>query len=211
MINFDPVVDLYGPSGNIINSDGDSSVAEINRTLTESGTYTLVASASTGCNVETGNYFIEFDSFRLGSIMVREKIAKPILRAIYGNLFIPATATGTVYSDVQPGDFNADWIEELFDTGISEGCLTNYYCPDMVVTKEQLAKILLKAKHGSTYVPPVASGSLFTDVSSGSFDVDWIEALSTEGITERCDATNFCPKEAVTVEGFENMLNKALP
>jgi hypothetical protein len=141
-------------------------------------------------------------------VIKRAELSKSVIQAIYGNEYIPPTATGAIYTDVQPGDFNADWIEKLEADGITEGCSTNHFCPDMVVTKEQLAKILLKAKHGSTYLPPIASGNMFTDVSSGSFAVNWIEALVTEGIADGCDANNFCPKEAVTVEGFTQMLNK---
>ena len=147
----------------------------------------------------------------LNEVVKHAQISKAILRSKYGAGFIPTIATGAIYTDVQPSDFNADWIEKLTADGITEGCTVNNFCPQMVVTKEQLAKILLIAKHGSAYLPPVASGSLFTDVSSDSFAVNWIEALSTEGITEGCDTNKFCPKQAVTVEGFENMLIKTFP
>ena len=145
------------------------------------------------------------------NVVMRAELSKAILQAKYGNGFVPDTATGFIYTDVQLGDFNADWIEKLTADGISEGCLTNNYCPNMVVTKEQLAKILLKAKHGSEFVPPVASGNLFTDVTSGSFAVDWIEELFNQGISQGCDADNFCPKEAVTVETLVTMLDKTFP
>ena len=105
-------------------------------------------------------------------VLKRAEISKPLLQAIYGSGYIPAVATGTIYTDVQPGDFNANWIEKLAQDVISEDCAVNLFCPNMVVTKEQLAKIILKAKHGSTYLPPIASGILFTDVSSGSFAVN---------------------------------------
>ena len=81
----------------------------------------------------------------------------------------------------------------------------------MAVTKEQLAQILLKAKYGSLHYPLPATGSVFTDVGVNTFAADWIEDLANKGITEGCDANNFCPKEAITVKGFEFMLNKALP
>lgn len=144
-------------------------------------------------------------------VMKRAEIAKPLVLKIYGLDFIPPEATGATFTDVQPGDFNADWIEKLTADGITEGCSINHYCPNMVVTKEQLSIMLLKAKHGKSYVPPVASGSLFTDVNSGSFAVDWIEALVNQDIADGCDPNNFCPNEAVTLEGFETMLNKAFP
>ena len=142
-------------------------------------------------------------------VLKRSEISKPLILAIYGSDYVPAVATGAIYTDVQLGDFNANWIEKLKADGITEGCSTDLYCPDMAVTKEQLAKILLKAKHGSTYQPPIVSSSLFNDVSSGSFAVNWIKALVDEGIADGCDTNNFCPNETVTVEGFEKMLSKA--
>lgn len=144
-------------------------------------------------------------------IIKRAEISKPLLQAKYGINYIPPTSTGTVFTDVQPGDYNAEWIEKMAVDGITEGCAVNSFCPDMVVTKEQLSKIILKAVLGSGYVPSAASGSLFLDVTQSTFSASWIEELLNQGIAEGCDANNFCPKEAVTIEGFETMLNKAFP
>ena len=139
-------------------------------------------------------------------VLKRAEISKPLLQAIKGSGYTPDEATGGVYTDVKPGDFNAKWIEQLEFEGITEGCADNYYCPDMVVTKEQLALMILKAKNGSTYLPPITSGDLFTDVSVDSFAVNWIEALANEGITEGCAAGKYCPKEGVTQASFDKML-----
>jgi pimeloyl-ACP methyl ester carboxylesterase len=146
-------------------------------------------------------------------VIKRAEISKSVLQAIYGYEYIPPTASGIIYSDVQPGDFNADWIEKLALDGITEGCSATQFCPDMVVTKEQLSKILLKALFNNIpgYKPPVASGSVFNDISINRFAAEWIEELFNQGITEGCDANKFCPKQAVTLEGFTHMLNKTFP
>ncbi len=143
------------------------------------------------------------------AVIKRAEISKPLLLAIYGSDYIPAAATGAIYTDVQLGDLNADWIEKLEADGITEGCAVTLFCPNMVITRVQLAIILLKAKHGSTYLPPISSGSLFTDVPSGSFAVNWIETLVDQGIADGCDADKFCPNEVVTVEVFNKMLSNA--
>lgn len=144
-------------------------------------------------------------------LIKRVEISKPILQAIYGAEYNPPNATGTLYTDVKSGDFNASWMEKLANDGITEGCSSTHFCPYMVVTKEQLAKILLKAKHGSGYTPPAPSGSVFDDVPANIFSAGWIEELFNQSITEGCNANNFCPKKAVTVKGFETMLDKSFP
>ncbi len=148
---------------------------------------------------------------KLNEVVKRAEISKYLLQAKYGANYIPPTATGTFYTDVQPGNFNADWIEKLAVDGITDGCSTSLFCPEMDVTKEQLSMILLKAKHVSMYVPPAATGAIFSDISIGSFAASWIEQLNLEGITEGCDTNKFCPEETVTLEGFSQMLKKTFP
>jgi len=71
--------------------------------------------------------------------------------------------------------------------------------------------MILKTKYGHDHVPPIASGTIFNDVSLNDFAADWIEQLANEGITLGCDANNFCPKQAVTQEGLNNLLSRAFP
>jgi hypothetical protein len=57
-----------------------------------------------------------------------------------------------------------------------------------------MAVFLLKAKHGSSYVPPACTG-VFNDVTCtpGVGFSDWIEQLAEEEITTGCGGTNYCP------------------
>ncbi len=48
-----------------------------------------------------------------------------------------------------------------------------------------MAAFLLKAKHGSSYVPPGCT-AVFPDVACPSLFADWIEQLFAEGITGGC-------------------------
>ncbi len=93
--------------------------------------------------------------------------------------------------------FHAD-VEKIFRQGITTGCGdgTNY-CVDSVVTRAQMAVFLLKAEHGSTYVPPGCTG-LFGDVPCPGPYANWIERLSTEGITAGCGGGNYCPDASVS-------------
>ena len=60
-----------------------------------------------------------------------------------------------------------------------------------------MAVFLLRAKHGSDYVPPPASGTAFGDVDLGYWAVSWVEQLAAEGITAGCGGGNFCPESSV--------------
>jgi hypothetical protein len=57
--------------------------------------------------------------------------------------------------------------------------------------------MLLKAKHGSDYEPPPATGTVFLDVPADAFASAWIEELAAEGITAGCGGGYFCPDGTV--------------
>ena len=130
--------------------------------------------------------------------VTRAQMAVFLLKGKFGASHVPPPATGTVFGDVHPGDFAADWIEELAGLGITGGCGGGKYCPNNPVTRAQMAVFLLKSEHGSVYVPPGCLG-VFTDVSCpGAFAVDWIEQLAAEGITGGCGGGNYCPNNPNT-------------
>lgn len=140
----------------------------------------------------------------------RNEIVKPILQAIYGENYNPPIASGTVYDDVAIDDFNADWIEQFKTDGLTEGCASDSFCPYSVITKAELAKFIVKAKLGAAYTPLPATG-IYNDVPIASFNADWIETLNLEGDTSGCSVGRFCPKEVVTIEVFNNIINSAFP
>jgi hypothetical protein len=60
-----------------------------------------------------------------------------------------------------------------------------------------MAIFLLRAKYGSSYSPPNATG-VFTDVPVGYWADRWIEQLAVEGITGGCGTNIYCPDSSVT-------------
>ncbi len=104
-----------------------------------------------------------------------------------GNSFLDVPTTNNFYS----------FIETIFHKGITGGCGGGNYCPDNNVTRAQMAVFLLKAEHGSGYLPPACTG-VFADVACPSLFADWIEQLAAEGITAGCGGGNYCPDNAVT-------------
>jgi len=125
--------------------------------------------------------------------VTRAQMAVFLLKGKFGSNHVPPPATGTVFLDVHIGDFAADWIEELAGLGITGGCGGGNYCPTQPVTRAQMAVFLLKAEHGSAYVPPLCMG-IFADVPCpGSTFAPWVEQLANEGITAGCGGGNYCP------------------
>jgi len=129
--------------------------------------------------------------------VTRAQMAVFLERGMNGSSYSPPAATGNVFLDVGDGDFAASFIEQLFQDGITAGCGDGNYCPDTVVSRDQMAVFLLRAKYGAGYSPPAASG-VFGDVDLGHWAVHWIEQLAAEGITAGCGGGNYCPEGQVT-------------
>jgi hypothetical protein len=132
----------------------------------------------------------------------RSQMAVFLLKGKFGAGHVPPLATGGVFLDVHPGDFAADWIEELASLGITGGCGNGNYCPNNPATRAQMAIFLLKTLLGAGYPPPPASGTIFADVSVGDFAADWIEDLYNRGVTGGCNVNPliYCPSSPNTRE-----------
>ena len=124
--------------------------------------------------------------------VTRAQMAVFLLKSKYGSAHVPPPATGSVFTDVAANSFAAGWIEELSAEGITVGCGGGRYCPDAIATRAQMAVFLLRAKHGSTYIPPPATG-VFGDLGLNDPFRPWVEELAAEGVTAGCGGGNYCP------------------
>ncbi|WP_172649484.1 S-layer homology domain-containing protein [Thiolapillus brandeum] len=131
-------------------------------------------------------------------IVSRAQMAVFLEKGMQGSSFVPPPAGGTLFDDVGVDYWAAAWIEQLVTDGITSGCDANNYCPENSVTRAQMAIFLLRAKYGSAYAPPPASGTIFSDVPLTHWAASWIEALAGEGITTGCGEGNYCPDESVS-------------
>jgi pimeloyl-ACP methyl ester carboxylesterase len=127
----------------------------------------------------------------------RAQMAVLLERSERGGDFQPAAGAGNVFLDVPAGYWAGGWIELLSSDGITTGCGNNNYCPEDLVTREQMAVFLLRAKHGPDYAPPTPTG-VFVDVPLTHWAAGWIEQLYAEGITLGCGPDSYCPKDAVS-------------
>jgi len=132
--------------------------------------------------------------------VTRAQMAVFLLKGEHGGAYAPPACSATVFGDVPcPGGQFVDWINQLSSEGITGGCGGGDYCPGNPVTRAQMAVFLLKAEHGGAYHPPACSATIFGDVvCPGAQFVDWINQLSSEGITGGCGGGNYCPGNSVT-------------
>ncbi len=116
----------------------------------------------------------------------------------------PAVLTKGWFADFLDVPQNSPYhapVETIIRDGITSGCGGGNYCPTSPVTRGQMAVFLLRAEHGSAYVPPPATGTVFGDVTVNTSFADWIEQLYAEGITGGClggSPPMFCPTASVT-------------
>jgi hypothetical protein len=101
------------------------------------------------------------------------------------------------FLDVNDSQWFAPFVYRMYDLGLTTGCGGGNFCPMGNVTRAETAVFLLRAIHGSTYVPPAASGTVFGDVPAGYWAAAWIEELAAEGIAGGCGGGNFCPNNNV--------------
>jgi hypothetical protein len=121
-----------------------------------------------------------------------------LLRAEHGAAWMPPASTGSVFPDVPVDHWAGDFIEVLASEGITAGCGGGFYCPDSLINRAEMAVFLLKAEHGSGWVPPPPTGTVFTDIPAGHWAGAFIEALAAEGITGGCGGGAYCPDSPVS-------------
>lgn len=139
-------------------------------------------------------------------------------------MFLRATATTTFgcttpqgerrvqvdFLDVPPTHPFYAFVNNIAGNGITSGCGGGNYCPNNTNTRAQMAVFLLRSEFGGGYVPPACTG-IFGDVVCPSFFADWIENLSTLGITSGCAAGPpplYCPNNAVLRNSMAILLLK---
>lgn len=139
----------------------------------------------------------------------RAEMAAFLVRVGHGPTFVPPSAIG-VFADVPINFWAAPFIEQLYADGITSGCsLTPLsYCPGASLSRAEMAVFLLRAKHGALYLPPAATGTVFADVSAGTFGAAWIEQLAAEGITAGCATSpaRYCPGSPVSRDQMATFL-----
>jgi large repetitive protein len=130
--------------------------------------------------------------------VTRAEAAIFLVRAAHGPAFNPPPATGALFQDIPAGHWAGRWIEQLAADGVTSGCGGGNFCPDSPLTRAELAVLLLRARHGSGFVPPPATGTVFNDIPADYWAAPWIERLAAEGAAAGCGGGNYCPGTTIS-------------
>ncbi len=128
--------------------------------------------------------------------VTRAQAAVMLVKAKYGSDYVPPVVAST-FADVPSTHWAASFIEKLAADGVTAGCSVGNFCPDGVVSRAQVAVMLVRYKYGSTYTPPAATG-VFSDVPVDFWAASWIEKLAADGVSAGCTEGRFCPNAPVT-------------
>ena len=109
--------------------------------------------------------------------------------------------TSGPFADIT-NSIHAPNINALATAGITTGCSPNAYCPDQVVSREQMATFLTRA------LELTPSQHNFADVGTGTHAQD-IGAIAAAGITTGCGPGLYCPFDWVTREQMASFLARA--
>lgn len=120
-------------------------------------------------------------------LVTRDQMAVFIVRALGES---PVTSPAGSFIDVPPTHWAAGYIERLAQLGITAGCGGDRFCPDWIVSRDQMAVFLIRALHE---VPELSPTGQFDDVARSHWAVSHIERLAQLGITSGCGDDNFCP------------------
>jgi uncharacterized repeat protein (TIGR01451 family) len=156
-----------------------------------------VTSGSSGSGNGTVTYTVDNSpsgTFRSGTIT----IADQTFTVHQGNAFLDVPPSHPFYNE----------IGKLSARGITIGCGGGNYCPDEVVTREQMAAFIIRAL--GEFNPPTPPSQRFTDVPPENPFYAFIEEMALRQITLGCGGNNYCPTNPVSREEMAAFLIRAL-
>jgi Concanavalin A-like lectin/glucanases superfamily/S-layer homology domain len=133
--------------------------------------------------------------------VTRGQMAVFIIRSIYGSNDFSYNPT-PYFTDATPSSVGSffPYVQKMHELGITSGCTTTTYCPDLNVTRGQMAVFIIRARYGTSFDFDYPSTPLFTDAtpdSVGSF-FKYIQRMKMDNITSGCTTTTYCPDLIVT-------------
>jgi CSLREA domain-containing protein len=141
-------------------------------------------------------------------IMDRAQSSVFVLRGNFGTGYIPPVAPWNTFADDwSAGTWAEKWAEGMYAAGLTAGCATGplRYCPWDQTPRVQAVVFGLRLKYGNAYAPPVASGTMFADMTNSAyFGTKWAEQAYLDGLLPNCGIEigsgkpYFCPNDLVS-------------
>ncbi len=138
------------------------------------------------------------DEFCPRRILTRGEAATMLVRALH----LPPSTIDRFDDD--NGSTHEAAINALAAAGITRGCGPRLFCPNVALTRAQMAALIVR----SLDLPP-AVGNAFDDDDGLKLESD-IERIAAVGITKGCGVRRFCPGDPVPREQVAAFLHRAL-
>ena len=113
------------------------------------------------------------------------------------------------FSDVDPGDYGADYILCMKVLGMSQGTAAGGYGPDLELRRDQMASFLIRLWRDVLGRGCPEGEAPFTDVSRGSPHAANIDCLYYLGITTGVTATTYGPSSKLRASQISRFLLRA--
>ncbi len=164
--------------------------------VSDGGALTLEITDMIGYGFSSGCSAVPLD-YCPDSPVTRAQAAILLVRGVYGNDNFSYSITPH-FNDVNASSFGFQWIQKLFELGITSGCGNGNYCPDMNLPRDQAAILIVRSRFGSGTPFNNPQTPYFTDVPANAFAFSYIQRLRMDNITAGCTPTAFCPSQPVT-------------
>jgi hypothetical protein len=115
---------------------------------------------------------------------------------------------GAAFGDVPQGHPFYNEIGKLSARGVTLGCDATNYCPDMTVTRDQMAAFIIRAL--GDFNPPPPAMQRFTDVPPTNPFYAFIEQMAVRQITLGCAPNIYCPTDPVLRDQMAAFIIRAL-
>jgi hypothetical protein len=174
--------------------------------------YTLAIATASGCQwtASTESGWLQFPGLRNGtgsgsvtfSVTANTGTGPRAAAVIVGGqsfqLLQAGGSAGQGFTDVSTIHPFYLYIEALRLNAITDGC-TNFpggYCPEDAMTRSEMAAFIVRTLFGETFT--YSPTPYFTDVPTTHPKFPYIQKLRELGVTNGCNATQYCPAESVT-------------
>ncbi len=130
---------------------------------------------------------------------------------------------GNSFSDVPRSQTFYKKIETLLHNGITSGCTATTYCPDLPVSRGQMAIFVAKGIAGSGENVPTAGQlngqpysctlggvSRFSDVAPTDSFCRHVHYIGAQNVTLGCSASQYCPGDTITRDAMASLIAKAV-
>jgi hypothetical protein len=138
-------------------------------------------------------------------VLDRAQSAVFMLRGQFGTGYVPPAEPWDTFADdwsLSDISWAEKWAEGMWAEGLTAGCQTDplLYCPRRELPRVEASVFGLRMKHGITYTPPPATGTLFADMTDVTYwGTKWAEQAYLDGLLPECgfqDTTPlFCPDD----------------